>query len=238
MRVCLIIPAHNEEEAILDVVREIEALGYHYVVINDGSTDRTERVLQENGVNHIELPFNLGIGGAVQTGHRYAKTHGFDVDIQVDGDGQHDIAFIPSLLEAIEGGADLAIGSRFMQKTEGFQSTGLRRIGIRGLRSCIHLVSGARITDPTSGFRASNRSAIDLFCDEYPIDYPEPESIVAAHKRGLVIREVPVIMRERQGGSSSISLVKGAYYMVKVTLAVIIEGLGWRGRKSEAKDCD
>lgn len=230
MRTLLVIPAHNEQESILGVIDEVTAAGYDYVVINDGSTDRTEEILREHDINHVCLPFNLGIGGAVQTGHRYAWLNGYDVDIQVDGDGQHDIAYIPRLLEALQDGADIAVGSRFVQRSEGFQSTGLRRAGIRWLERCIRWVTGATITDSTSGFRACNRHAIKLFCTYYPIDYPEPESIVHAHNHGLSVREVPVSMRERTGGVSSINLLKGAYYMIKVSLAILIEGLAPRGR--------
>ena len=225
MRTLLVIPAYNEEEAILSVIDEVVSAGYDYVVVNDGSTDRTDEVLTSHGINHITLPFNLGIGGAVQTGHRYAYLNGYDADIQVDGDGQHDISYVPDLLAELENGADIAVGSRFLKPSEGFQSTGLRRAGIKWLERIIRMVSGVTVKDSTSGFRACNRKTIGLFCRYYPIDYPEPESIVYAHNHGLTIREVPVNMRERQGGTSSINLLKGAYYMIKVSLAILIEGL-------------
>ena len=226
MRTLVIVPAFNEEETILGVARKIEAAGYDYVIVNDGSHDATERICRENGLNLVSLSQNLGIGGAVQTGHLYALEHGYDVDVQVDGDGQHDIAYLPRLLEAIESGADLVIGSRFIEQTEGFQSSGARRAGIRWLRGCIHHETGLTITDATSGFRASGRRAITLFAANYPTDYPEPESIVVAHGAGLKVEEVPVVMRERQGGVSSIRPLSGAYYMIKVSLAIFIEGLG------------
>lgn len=224
MKVLLIIPAYNEEASILDVVRGIEKAGYDYVVVIDGATDRTLDICRDNRLNYIDLPINMGIGGAVQTGHMYALRHGYDIDIQVDGDGQHDISYVPDLVEAIQNGADLAIGSRFVEQTDGFQSSGARRAGINWLKRCIKHVTGLTIYDSTSGFRASDRRAIELFAKSYPSDYPEPESIVAAYNHGLVVREVPVKMRERQGGKSSINLRRSIYYMIKVTLAIWIEG--------------
>ena len=225
MKTLLVIPAHNEEESILGVIAEVTAAGYDYVVINDGSTDATERILCEHHINHVCLPVNLGIGGAVQTGHRYALLNDYDVDIQVDGDGQHDISHVPTLLAEIERGGNIVVGSRFIEHSEGFQSTGLRRAGINWLKHLIRRATGLTITDCTSGFRACDRSAIELFCRYYPNDYPEPESIVYAHNNGLDIREAPVSMRERQGGVSSISPLRAVYYMLKVSLAVLIVGL-------------
>jgi glycosyltransferase involved in cell wall biosynthesis len=224
MKVLLIIPAYNEEESILNVVRTVERAGYDYVVVNDGSHDDTAKICRRHGINFVDLFYNLGIGGAVQTGHLYALQHGYDVDVQFDGDGQHDIGCVPVLLEHINQGSDLVIGSRFLEQTAGFQSTGLRRFGIRWLSGCIRHVSGLSVTDPTSGFRACGRRAIRLFAGDYPIDYPEPESIVVAHNHGLQVSEAPVVMHERQGGTSSINLRRGAYYMIKVTLAILIEG--------------
>ena len=228
MRVLLIVPAYNEEESILGVVGEIRAAGYDYVVVNDGSSDSTAKVCRAAGVNLLSLSRNLGIGGAVQAGHLYAYEHGYDIDIQVDGDGQHDISYVPRLVEAIENGADLAIGSRFVSATGGFQSTALRRLGIGWLKGCIRLASGLTIHDATSGFRASGRRAIELFARNYPFDYPEPESIVTAHRSGLKVVEVGVTMRERQGGTTSISPLSSIYYMIKVSLAVLIQGFGTR----------
>ncbi|RRF99259.1 MAG: glycosyltransferase family 2 protein [Coriobacteriaceae bacterium] len=224
MKVLLIIPAYNEEASILGVVRSIERAGYDYVVIIDGATDRTLEICKDNGLNYINLPINMGIGGAVQTGHMYALRNGYDIDIQVDGDGQHDITYVPALVKAIQNGADLAIGSRFMEQTDGFQSSSARRAGINWLKRGIKHVTGLTIYDSTSGFRASGRRAIELFAKSYPSDYPEPESIVAAYNHGLTVREVPVKMRERQGGKSSINFRRSIYYMIKVTLAIWIEG--------------
>lgn len=227
-RVLVVIPAYNEAENIVATVDTVTAQGYDYVVVNDGSTDNTLQVCRENGLNVLDLPQNLGIGGAVQAGHKYAQRFGYDVDIQVDGDGQHDPAYIPLLVEQIEAGADLVVGSRFLKQTDGFQSTFMRRVGITWLSFVIKTVSGRKITDPTSGFRASGRRAIDLFCKSYPIDYPEPDSIVSALKSGLDVREVSVLMRERQGGTSSIGGFKSVYYMIKVTLAILIAGASKR----------
>ncbi len=230
MKVLLVIPAYNEQDSVLDVARKVEDTGYDYVIVNDGSTDSTLDICRENNLNYLNLSKNLGIGGAVQAGHRYAFEHGYDVDIQFDGDGQHDVTCVPALLEAIANGADLAIGSRFVEKTAGFQSTFMRRVGIKWLSFWIKACSGLRIYDVTSGFRASGKRAIELFCDYYPSDYPEPESIVYAGNRGLAISEVPAVMHERQGGSSSISGLKSAYYMLSVTLAIITTRIA-RGRK-------
>lgn len=225
LKVLVVIPAYNEAENIVATVKTVTDQGYDYVVVNDGSADSTLQVCRENGLNVLDLPQNLGIGGAVQAGHKYAQRFGYDVDIQVDGDGQHDPAFIPKLVEQIESGKDLVIGSRFLEETDGFQSTFIRRVGITWLSFVIKAVSGQKITDPTSGFRASGRRAIDLFCKNYPIDYPEPDSIVSAMKNGLAVGEVSVLMKERQSGVSSISGFKSVYYMIKVTLAIVIASL-------------
>lgn len=231
MRVLIVIPAYNEEASIVKVVETVRSAGYDYVVVNDGSTDSTLSVCCAHGINVLDLPQNLGIGGAVQAGHLYALEHGYDVDIQVDGDGQHDISYVPRLLEGIEAGADLVIGSRFVEPSEGFQSTAARRAGIRWLSGCIRLVTGLTVSDVTSGFRASGRRAVELFARRYPVDYPEPESIVIAHNNGLRVVERPVVMCERQGGVSSIRALSSVYYMVKVTLAICIEGAAGARRR-------
>lgn len=231
MRILVIIPAYNEAASILDTVKSVENAGYDYIVVNDGSTDGTLAVCQANGLNVLNLPQNLGIGGAVQAGHKYAQRHGFDVDVQVDGDGQHDPAYIPILIDALQNGHDLAIGSRFLGVTEGFKSTWLRRVGITWLSKEIELLTGKMITDPTSGFRACGKRAIDFFCRAYPSDYPEPESIAVALQNGLSVSEVPVEMRERQGGKSSIGGFSSVYYMVKVSLAILIASAPWSLRR-------
>lgn len=231
MRVLVIVPAYNEAASILDTVRSVENAGYDYIVVNDGSTDDTLAVCHANGLNVLNLPQNLGIGGAVQAGHKYAQRHGYDVDVQVDGDGQHDPAYISTLIDALQNGNDLVIGSRFLGVTEGFKSTWLRRVGIAWLSKEIELLTGKMITDPTSGFRACGKRAIDLFCRAYPTDYPEPESIAVALQNGLSVSEVPVEMRERQGGKSSIGGFSSAYYMVKVSLAILIASAPWSLRR-------
>ena len=221
-RVLIIIPAYNEAENIVDTVQGVVDAGYDYVVLNDGSKDNTLSVCRANDINVIDLPQNLGIGGAVQTGHKYARDMDYDVDIQLDGDGQHDPAYLGKLVAEIQNGADLVIGSRFLEQTEGFQSTFMRRVGITWLSFWIKLLTGKRITDPTSGFRACGRRAVNLFAQSYPIDYPEPDSIAHALRLGMDVREVSVEMRERQGGVSSIGGFKSVYYMIKVTLAISV----------------
>lgn len=225
MKVLLIVPAYNEADSIVAVVNTIKGYGYDYIVVNDGSEDDTAKICRDNSINFLDLPQNLGIGGAVQAGHMYAKANNYDVDIQFDGDGQHDASCIEYLLHEISKGNDLVIGSRFIKETDGFQSSFMRRLGIRWLSLWIKIFTGLTITDATSGFRASNAEAIDLFCKDYPMDYPEPESIVFAHKKGLTISETSVIMHPRQEGSSSIGKGSSMYYMIKVSLAIAILGL-------------
>lgn len=222
----IIIPAYNEQDNIATTVKTVVDAGYDYVVINDGSTDRTLQICIDSGFNVIDLGCNLGIGGAVQAGHKYARSHGYAVDIQFDGDGQHDARFIPALLDAIERDSDLIVGSRFVDRgSSAFESTALRRVGIKWLSVLIKGVTGDDVKDPTSGFRACGSEAIKLFCDSYPSDYPEPESLVMASRAGCSIKEIPVSMNERAGGSSSISPLRSIYYMIKVTLAILITRL-------------
>lgn len=230
LKALVIVPAYNESENIRKVVASLVEAGYDYVVINDGSADNTAEICRSEGFNFLDLKENLGIGGAIQAGHRYALANGYDVDIQFDGDGQHDVNCIPDLLRLVEGGADLAVGSRFLEPGEGFKSTFMRRVGIKWLSGVIRLVSGLRVTDPTSGFRATGGRALAAFCKDYPADYPEPESIVAAKKKGMVVVETQVTMHERQGGQSSIGAISSVYYMVKVTFAIVLVGLGRRKR--------
>lgn len=223
-KVLLIIPAYNEEESLRSLIEEIKTVcsGMDYLVVNDCSSDDTERLLEELGANYISLPCNMGIGGAVQSGYRYAAQNGYDIAIQIDGDGQHDVRFVKDMVKLIEDKqADVVIGSRFIDK-EGFQSSQARRIGIRLLSMLIRLVCGAKVKDVTSGFRAVNRRFIELFAENYPDDYPEPEVIVTAKLYGAVIKELPVVMRERTTGKSSINLKRSIYYMIKVSLAIII----------------
>lgn len=230
MKVLVIIPAYNEEKNIIKTVESLKTvkLKNHtldYVVINDGSCDNTKKVCIENNFNLIDLPFNLGIGGAVQTGYKYAYYNNYDIAIQFDGDGQHDASYITSLIEEIENGNDIVIGSRFISDLSTFKSTRIRRVGINFLSWLIKKVTGKKIYDPTSGFRAVNKKIIHLFADNYPSDYPEPDTIVTIIKKDFKVSEIPVKMHERANGQSSISLMKSVYYMIKVSLAIIISSL-------------
>lgn len=221
----IIIPAYNEEASIAKVVKDIEdkAPAFDYVIINDCSKDSTPGICRKNGYNFVDLPLNLGIGGAVQTGYKYAYENGYEYAVQIDGDGQHDPQFLETMLEKIqENGADMLIGSRFIDN-EGFQSSFMRRFGIKWLSNLIKLLTGTCITDPTSGLRMGNRKVIEEFSKLYPKDYPEPESEIFLLNRGYTVKEMPVIMRERQGGTSSISPIKSAYYMIKVSIALLME---------------
>ncbi len=225
MKKLIIIPAYNEEESILATVFMIreKVPDFDYVVINDCSSDATLKKCRDNGINTIDLPINLGIGGAVQTGYKYAVAKGYDYAVQVDGDGQHDPEFLRSMLDTIVSeNADMVIGSRFIEK-KGFQSSASRRIGIHFFTFLIRFLTGKVITDPTSGFRMINRNIMERFARDYPRDYPEPESVVSVLKdKGKVI-EIPVEMRERRGGVSSINIKRSFYYMIKVTIAIIME---------------
>ena len=225
MKKLIIIPAFNEESNIEKTVTAIQknAQGFDYVIINDCSGDNTRQICEENGYNIVNLPINLGIGGAVQTGYKYALEHGYDVAVQVDGDGQHDPEFLSTMAEHLmDNGLDMVIGSRFIEK-EGFQSSALRRIGIIFFSKLIKILTGTLITDPTSGLRMIGRNAMALFAVDYPRDYPEPESVVAILRKKKKVTELPVIMREREEGTSSIAGPKSAYYMIKVTLAIFME---------------
>lgn len=225
MKKIVIIPAYNESESIKQTVEEIKrkAPEFDYVVVNDCSTDKTKEICENNGFNVINLPINLGIGGAVQTGYRYGYNKGYDVAVQVDGDGQHNPEFLVKMADYLERKkVDMVIGSRFIEK-QGFQSSGTRRIGIKYFTFLIQLLTGKKITDPTSGLRMVNRDVMKIFAYDYPKDYPEPESVVAILRKKKEVEEMPVIMRERNGGVSSISLKKSVYYMIKVTLAILIE---------------
>lgn len=232
MRILVIIPAYNEELNIEKVIDEVTAIGQvDYLVINDCSTDKTQQILEKQKAVYINMPVNLGIGGGVQTGYIYARDHDYDIAIQMDGDGQHDAQYLSALIQPIlENKADFVIGSRFMTK-EGFQSSGLRRLGINILSSLIKICCGVEVKDVTSGFRAVNRELIKYFSNEYAQDYPEPEAIVAAALNGARIVEVPVKMREREGGVSSISAFKSIYYMIKVSIAIMLQCLMVGGKK-------
>lgn len=220
----IIIPAYKEADNIEKLVDNIieNYPQYDYVIVNDGSKDDTRKICKRKGYQFLDLPINLGIGGAVQTGYKYAEREGYDIAIQIDGDGQHDVSQLDKVIAPlVQGEADIAIGSRFIEK-EGFQSSSMRRFGIRFLSSLIRLCTGKKVLDVTSGYRAVNRRFIEIYAENYPSDYPEPEAIVAAVMHRGRIKEVPVIMKERQTGTSSIRAWKSVYYMLKVTLAILI----------------
>lgn len=223
MKMLVIIPAYNEQDNILDTIKDLDKFypEIDRIVINDGSQDETKKVLIENKINYIDLPINLGIGGGVQTGYLYAYEKGYDIAIQMDGDGQHCASEIGKIvLPILNGEADAVIGSRFLEKA-GFQSTFLRRVGIQFLSFMVWCCTGKKIYDVTSGFRAVNRRFIEIFSEEYAQDYPEPEAIVTIKKYQGKICEVPVVMRERKNGRSSIRSFRSLYYMIKVSLAII-----------------
>lgn len=224
MKNIIIIPAYNESGNIENTIKDIKqnSKGFDYIIVNDCSTDNTLEICRENHFNYLNLPINLGIGGAVQAGYRYAYYHGYDTAVQFDGDGQHDASYLSALLEVLEKDeADMAIGSRFIEN-EGFQSSAMRRMGIKFFTRLIKILTGKRITDPTSGMRMVNRKLIKEFTFSYPKDYPEPESVVTVMCRGYRAKEVPVKMRSRSEGESSISMRKSVYYMIKVSMAIII----------------
>jgi glycosyltransferase involved in cell wall biosynthesis len=222
-----IVPAYNEQGAIGAVVDEILAFdaSFDVLVVDDASHDRTAETARAHGAHVVTLPFNLGIGGAVQTGFRYAAYKGYELAVRVDGDGQHDPAELRSLIAAVVGGeTDICVGSRFAG-ADSYRSSRSRRVGIRILARTMSLLIGQRVTDTTSGFQVLNRRAIELFADDYPHDYPEVEATLMVHKNGLRLTELPVQMRERSAGQSSIRGVQTAYYMAKVMLAILIGSL-------------
>ena len=224
MKKIIVIPAYNEEGNLEKTVRDIRenAPDFDYVIVNDCSTDNTLGMCREKGFSYLNLPVILGIGGAVQTGYRYAYYHGYDLAVQFDGDGQHSAKFLAQMAKVLEETeSDMVIGSRFIEK-EGFQSSGLRRIGIRYFSLLIKLLTGKTVTDPTSGMRMINRKLLKKFTNEYPKDYPEPESVVTVLSEKHKVTEIPVVMNEREEGISSISLRNSVYYMIKVSFAVVI----------------
>jgi glycosyltransferase involved in cell wall biosynthesis len=224
MRKAAVVPAYNEASSIESVVHEIRAAdpGTEVVVVDDGSTDGTAELARRAGATVLSLPYNLGIGAAVQTGLQYAHEHDFDLAVQIDGDGQHDSAELERLLAPVlDGCADIAVGTRFAGERS-FRSTFTRRIGIALFAGVVSLIVRQRVTDTTSGFRAMNKRGIRLFASDYPHDYPEVEATVLVFRHRLRMVEVPVAMRRRENGRSSITAFRSLYYMGKVSLALFV----------------
>lgn len=231
MRVLMIIPAYNEELNIENTINKIKKYNkknknsIDYIIINDGSTDNTLEICKKNNYNVINLIHNLGIGGAVQTGYKYAYENDYDIAIQFDGDGQHDENYIDKLVKEIELGNDFVIGSRFISNLSKFKSSSTRRLGIKVLSILIKICTKKKIYDPTSGFRAANKDIIKIFSDNYPTEYPEPETTVDLIRRGYKIKEIPVEMHKREYGTSSIRPLKSIYYMFTVSISIIITSI-------------
>lgn len=233
MKVLLIIPSFNEEKNVLNNYNKIieynkkNKVKYDSIVINDGSTDATEKICIENNIPHISLIRNLGIGGAVQTGYKYAKENNYDIAVQFDGDGQHDINYVKNIIDPIfNNECDMVIGSRFIDKNSSeFKSSKLRRMGINVISFFIKITTGKKIHDTTSGFRAANKDLINYFSNNYPVEYPEPVSTTQVLKLNKRIKEVPVNMNERENGTSSIKTWKNIYYMINVVLYILSIGL-------------
>lgn len=225
MKKIVIIPAYNEQNNIMNVIDDLKtnAPDFDYVIINDGSTDNTISLCLENDLNLINLPVNLGIGACVQTGYKYALENGYDIGVQFDGDGQHKAKYLEKMYkEMIKTDSDMVLGSRYIDKN-GFQSTPLRRIGIRILSKLIKLLHKQEIKDVTSGLRMVNKRLMTAFSEYYPYDYPEPETIAFCMRKDFKITEVPVTMRPRMEGSSSIDRIQSIYYMLKVSLSIIVD---------------
>ena len=231
-KILLIIPAYNEEENILKTVNTIKDYNkknntnYDILVINDGSIDNTSKICHDNNITTIDLIHNLGIGGAVQTGYKYAYDNNYDIAVQFDGDGQHDVSYVENIINPIiNDNVDFVIGSRFLKKEkDNFQSTFARRIGINMISFFMKIVSHKKIYDTTSGFRACNKKIIENFANDYPLEYPEPISTVELIKKGYEVSEISVKMNDRKGGTSSIRSWKNIYYMINVILSILVVG--------------
>ena len=224
LKILIIIPCYNEEASIQAVVERLGRVFPEgdFLVVNDSSTDSSEAILRRQNYRYLSLPVNLGIGGGVQSGYLYAVENGYDITVQMDGDGQHNPEHLPQVIAPVaEGTLDMCIGSRFITG-EGFQSGAMRRFGIRVLSSLIRLLSGAKVKDVTSGFRACNRVLTEFYAENYAQDYPEPEAIISAVVKGYHVGEVPVVMEERHGGVSSIGAFAGAYFMLKVSISLLV----------------
>lgn len=234
MKVLLIIPSYNEEENVLNNYKRIikhnekYKTNYDVIIVNDGSKDKTEKICKENNIPYISLIHNLGIGGAVQTGYKYAYEHGYDVAVQFDGDGQHDVRYVENIIKPIKyKKADMVIGSRFIDKRSSeFKTSRARRIGIKLISFFIKIITKKKIYDTTSGFRAVDKKLIERFASNYPVEYPEPVSTTEVLRLGYRVEEIPVSMNERENGVSSIKAWKNVYYMINVILSIVIIGLG------------
>ena len=231
-RIIIVIPAYNEEENILNTYNSIikynkkYKTNYDVIVINDGSKDNTSKICHDNKIPVIDLIHNLGIGGAVQTGYKYALEKNYDIAVQFDGDGQHDIRYVKDITKPlINKESDMVIGSRFIKDIDTFKSTASRRIGINIISFFIKLVTRKKIYDTTSGFRAISKDIIKEFSESYPVEFPEPITTTEMIKKGYKILEIPVEMKERVGGVSSITSWKSFYYMINVPLSILIIGL-------------
>lgn len=229
VKVLLVIPAYNEEDNILKTYTKIKNYNknsntnYDVIVINDGSTDKTKKILEDNDIPHINLVHNLGIGGAVQTGYKYAYYNNYDIAVQYDGDGQHDVRYVKDIIEPIiNNEADLVIGSRFVRKIDTFKSTFARRIGIKVISLFMKIATGKKVYDTTSGFRACSKRIIYDFSMSYPNEYPEPITTAEIIKKKYKVTEIPVEMNEREGGESSIKAWKKIYYMLNVCIALLV----------------
>jgi len=229
LKTLIIIPVYNESASIGGILDEVAIIfpEYDVLVVNDASTDDSGRIAEENGTaSVVHLPFNLGIGGAVQTGFKYARDNNYDIALQFDGDGQHQVSEISKLIAVIEeNGADVVIGSRFNKKTVGFTTLAVRRIGIWIFQWFSYMMIRQKITDHTSGFRAYNRRSFCFLANHYPTDFPEPEVVILLGRNHFVIKEVFTQMLRRQGGVSSIPIAKGPYYMIKVLLAMFMASI-------------
>ncbi len=229
-KILLIIPAYNEQDNILNTYKKIKEYNkknktsYDVIVINDGSKDKTEEILINNKIPHITLIHNLGIGGAVQTGYKYAYENGYDIAVQFDGDGQHDVSYVKDITSpVINENTDFTIGSRYIDSTTSeFKSTFARQVGIKLISFLIKLVTGKKVLDTTSGFRACNKKIIKEFANSYPTEYPEPITTTELLKKGYKLEEVAVSMNEREAGQSSIKAWKNIYYMINVYLSIIM----------------
>jgi glycosyltransferase involved in cell wall biosynthesis len=239
-KILVIIPAFNEESSIKRVIEgiKINLPETTILVVNDGSTDLTSDISRSSGAIVMDLPINLGIGGAMQTGYKYAHEKGYDIAIQIDGDGQHDPREIHKLLEVLEKKeADMAVGSRFVG-VPSYKGSAMRKVGISILAQAISIMIGQKVTDPTSGFRAANRRSIQLFAHNYPQDYPEPEVLVLLSRCGLKVKEVPATVYQREYGESSITKIRAIYYMVKVLLAIFVTSFRSRSQaRGEGEQC-